>query len=256
MKRIKNIAGVPIVRCGQELVSGVYYDIQSSELFKWANSDDVLSDIANSVLQLNNGDSDVLGVNTQIEFLKDLDTRPVDAEGAELMRPKTTSPGWMQQYRCMDFETSKWNSLVSQEPFSAQQVPDCWIKFYDSNNQQIVEESGVSGAVMTVVDWEAAWDYDIAGSLVFVDRDVTENVRAWAVAVPDLPCEYGGSKVNICGGLNLKFLKPGSPLRFDGRTPKRLFKSAVYHTNKMRIIFRHSPGFNVGVMIVFDTYKE
>lgn len=225
-------------------------------MIEYANHDPLLSAIVSGDASIGDGSVFFTTIAEQINWLHGEVEVPRDAEGAELMRPKTTSPGWMQQYRCMDFETSKWDSLVSLDPFTNQQIQDCWIKFYDANNQQITEESGVSGATMTTIEWEAAWDYDIAGSLVFIDRDVNEDVRAWAVAVPDLPAAYGGSKVNICGGLNLKFLTPGNPLRFDGRTSKRLYKDATYHTNKMKIIFRHSAGFRVGVMVIFDTYKE
>jgi hypothetical protein len=229
----------------------------------WAGNDDVLIAIASSEFEIQNADGVVGGISSQIDFLKGGLPKDVvingvayDSENSFLVRPKTTSPGWMQQYRCMEFETSAWNSLISLNPFTNDQIPDCWIKFYDVNGQQITEESGVPAATMTVLEWEAAWDYDIAGSLLFIDREVTENVRAWAIAVPDLPAEYGGSKVNICGGLNLKFIKPGTPLRFDGRTPKRLFRDPTFHTNKLKIIVRHSAGFRVGVMVVFDTYKE
>lgn len=261
--KIKNISGGELTVYDRLMQPNEVYTIPDTDRVGWATSDDVLWFIADEAIQV--GDSSVYfdSLAEQIGWLQTLMPPSVqlsgvalDSELALMSRPKTTAPGWMQQFRCFEFTTAMWNSLVSLRPDDGEPVGDCSIKFYDSNGDEITSEANIAQAVRTEINWEAEWDFDIAGGMVVTSAEITQDVRAWVVAAPDLPAEYGGYKVNICGGLNLRFFQPGIPVTFDGRTTKRLYHSDVYHTNKLRIIMRHPAGVQARVMIIFDTYKE
>ena len=65
----------------------------------------------------------------------------------------------------------------------------------------------------------------------------------------------GGSKVNVQGGLNLRFLQALSPNVADGRTSKALKYSATYHTSKIRTAIKHAVGAQTRLQSIFEVYR-
>lgn len=221
---------------------------------EYAHLDALLVAIANGDALIGDGGQFFTSVSEQISWLRNEVEHPVDDEGAELIKPKTTKPGWMQQFRCFNLKTAAWGSLVSKKPDNTNHT-DCTLKFFDADDVEITAEENIGNAVRTQLEWEPPNDFDIAGGLVWVLETPTQDVFAWAVAVPDIPENYGGSKVNLDGGFNMKCLTVGTPFRMDGRTPKRMFYSATYHTTKMRFVFRHAAGYQLPIQIILDKYK-
>lgn len=178
----------------------------------------------------------------------DLDV-PKDIEGAQMIRTKTTKCGWMMGLKTFSFSTAKWASMFGWLDNTQNQDPACVLKFYDANNAEITDEANMSQCVRTMASWEPLYDYDIMGAMIEVIEDPTGDFRLVSVAVPDLPKAYGGSKVNIEGGYNLRYLRGGRVLNLDGKTCKAMFYSATYHTNKVSMNVYHDAGAQLGVQV-------
>ena len=179
----------------------------------------------------------------------------LDAEDAQMVRPKTTTPGWMMALKTFSFVTSGWGSLFGWLDNTRDQDPACALKFYDANNVQITDEANMSQCVRTMASWEPLYNYDIMGAVIEVAEDPTGDFRIVSVAVPDLPKAYGGSKVNIEGGYNLKFLRGGRCLNLDGKTCKSMFYSSTYHTNKVSMNIYHAAGAQLGIQVSMITFR-
>jgi hypothetical protein len=70
IKKIKNNSQEAKTWCGQEIQSGACYQIQAFEEVIWAHNSVLLADIANAVAVVNDGSSDISGVNDAINYLK------------------------------------------------------------------------------------------------------------------------------------------------------------------------------------------
>ena len=68
--KIKNNDVTTHIWAGQEVEPGEYYSIPDLEQSRWRNDDALLTDIANGIAVVNNGTTDISGVNNQINFLK------------------------------------------------------------------------------------------------------------------------------------------------------------------------------------------
>lgn len=68
--KIKNADSVERTWVGQTIAPGAYYTVQSVELLAWQSNDDLLTAIGAGTAVVNDGDSDIAGVNNQINFLK------------------------------------------------------------------------------------------------------------------------------------------------------------------------------------------
>jgi len=68
--RIKNADVVDRTWVGQIIAPGQYYTIQDVQLLSWQTDDTLLASIANGTAIVNNGISDIRGINDQVNFLK------------------------------------------------------------------------------------------------------------------------------------------------------------------------------------------
>lgn len=80
--KIKNNDSVAHVWVGQSIEAGEYYIVQSGELLRWQSDDVLLAAIADGIAIVNNGTSDITGLNNQINFLKG--NTPVGNSGAPI----------------------------------------------------------------------------------------------------------------------------------------------------------------------------
>lgn len=252
MKRLKNTKESSDTWVSQTIEPNTYYEVQFSELFRWQNDSKVLTDIGSGDLLVNDGTTDISDVAQAINFLKDEDTVPRDSDGSPMQRVKVTTSGWAYQLHGMEITISKLDSLVSKKD-DGTDFGFLTIKCYDSNGDELVtQESCDTQAVKTVVDWEPNHDYEIVGGMFRQTAPPAQDVRLWVVGVPDVPAQYGGSKL-FAANVNAKFL--GESLRIDGRAPKYMTYSATYHTNKLRMVFKHPEGFQHTFHVVFELFK-
>jgi hypothetical protein len=91
MKKFKNNKIDLDTWCGQQIEPSEYYTLQSNELFKWQNDPKVLTDLGSGDGIMNDGTNDIAGSANAINFLKDVDTNPRDADGAQLVRVRAFS---------------------------------------------------------------------------------------------------------------------------------------------------------------------
>lgn len=179
---------------------------------------------------------------------------PSDSDGSPLSRAKITTSGWSYQMHNLEFKTSQLDSLYSKKQ-DGTDFGFITIKCYDSNGNQLSsQEDCDTSAVETIVDWEPNHDYEIVGGNFKQTAIPTENIRLWVVGVPDVPANYGGSKLFVTG-VNLKYLGLEEGVKADGRAPKYLTYNATYHTNKLRFILKHDAGFKHDIQATLEIFK-
>ena len=251
---IRNIDTISHVYAGMTIEPSASYTIQSSELLAWQNSDALLADITSLKAQVNNGTADVSGVSNQINFLKDIDTTPRDTDGAPISRPKAAQVGWTYHLTAPEFATSTVSSLYHKS-VTGSDLNECVIKYYDASDVELTTQGSCdTDCVKTVFHFEPTWNYEIIGGTLKTVSVVTENVRCWVIAVPDVAAAYGGSKVMV-QGVNLKFIDPNNGIEADGRVTKFMTYNATYHTNKIQLIVKHPAGHKEDLMMAFELYK-
>jgi hypothetical protein len=206
-----------------------------------------------------NGNSDVTDFETNFKSKGNMKVNPVDTDGSGLSRLKLATAGWTFQEHSFEFSTGLLNSNYSKK-YDNTDFNFSTMSFYEliSNVETKITGGNLtqgyldSNCVKTVIDWEVPYDIDLINGELFVLGTLTNDVRLWVMAVPDIPYAYGGSKELCTGGKNLKYHQQ---IILDGRVVKHLTYSATYHTNKLRIILRHNPGVNALLECNVDHYK-
>lgn len=182
---------------------------------------------------------------------------PKDTDGSELSRLKLAPAGWTFQDHSFEFTTAKISSMYSKKS-DGSDFNFATMRFYEGNPGSEVEitqgnltqEYLVSNCTKTIIDWEPTHDYDVIAGEVRPITAIAEYVRVWVVAVPDFPSPVG-SKELVTGGKNLKGL---DVYELDGRVTKHMTYTQ-YHTNKIRMIFRHPIGYQATIEGCIDFYK-
>ena len=181
---------------------------------------------------------------------------PIDADNAPLTRNKVAPLGWCYQLHCVEFETTTLGSIYSKDA-SLSDFNFSTVKYYkDELGTQCSDQSDAdANCIKTVVDWEPTHDYELICGSLKICSDITQDIRAWLVGVPDLPTSVGGSKL-MASNVNLKFLAKYDQLTTDGRAAKHMTYSAAYHTGKLRLILRHPAGNKTPFLLMMEFYKQ
>lgn len=220
---------------------------------KYSVLDAMLIAVANGEASIGNGQVFFSTVNEQLNWLKNEDNNPKDADGSILIRPKAAKAGWVFSLFPVEFTTGKLNSIYAKK-YDGSDRSYFTYKIYDSNDQEITEAQYEVNAVKTVIDFEPTFDYEIIGGQVQQKTLPTSDVRIWVVAVPDVPENYGGSK-EMVGGVNMEFIDPTDKVSADGRVTKYMTYSATLHTNKLRLIVKHSAGVQHDLLLTLDMFR-
>jgi len=192
-------------------------------------------------------------------------TTTKDSDGTDLTRQKITALGWTIQDHYFEF---KLGTLASTGLYSKKADGTafgfCTMKFYRdvagvetliTGNDAADQSYLTTNAIRTDVIWEMTNDLDIISGYMAFAAAITVDVRFWVVVVPDLPEIYGGSKELVTGGRNLRFMEPCVPFVIEGRTVKHLVYGGTYHTNKIKLTYRHPAGFNDAISMSIGLYK-
>lgn len=183
---------------------------------------------------------------------KKLDTR--DSDGSILNRVKITTTGWSYQLHGLEFQTSQLNSIESKKD-DGTDFGFTIIKCYDINNVQLITQLDCdTKSVKTVIDWEPTHDYEILGGIFRQQTIPIGNLRLWVIGAPDVPISYGGNKQFVTN-VNLKFIGLDGGLVVDGKAPKYLTYSSIYHSSKIRIILKHDAGLKHNINMNFEVFK-
>jgi hypothetical protein len=181
-------------------------------------------------------------------------TATKDVDGSVIIRPKAAKAGWTYHFTAPEFTTSTINSLYHKD-VAGTDLNQCTVKYYDASGTELTAQGSCdTDCVKTVFSFEPAWDYEIIGGTIKTVGAVTENVRIWVIAVPDIPAAYGGSKVMV-QSVNLKFIDPNNGVEADGRASKFMTYSSTLHTNKLQLILKHPAGHKEDIMMAFELYR-
>lgn len=193
-----------------------------------------------------------------------------DADGATIIRTKTTSTGWHYEPRALDFYTAKLGSLYNRKDDGGDiddgtDYGDAIMKFYNAANAELVQggvETDVAFqtrltnfCVKTIIDWQSTYDFDIIGGKLQIKDRPDSSTYIWCIIAPDIPAFLGGSVPYFAGGFNLSFYAPGDSQDFNGRGVKSFLYDPVYNSNKVRFIVKHALGDQVGLQIIIDQFK-
>ncbi len=178
-----------------------------------------------------------------------------DSDGVILSRIKITKLGWHYQVHGLEFTVSKLNSIFNKDT-SGTDLGFTGIKYYNSSDTELVAGTQAeldANCVKTVLDWEPTFDFEIIGGTLEQATIPATDTRLWIVAIPDLTVAQGGSVPFTQGGVNLRYT--GNSLDIDGKTAKLMTYDATYHTNKFRMIIKHTVGVQHSIHMLFKIYR-
>lgn len=214
--------------------------------------------ITYSCLVPKNSDSDQAEFEATYKAAASSTYSQFDTDGAAITRVKAAKKGWTYQALGFEFSTSTLSTSLYCKDHTGSDISGISLKLYDGNDAEITT-AGVANANLlmarkTVIDFEPTYDYELIGGTMRTATTITDNMRLWIVAVPDIAAPTG-SKV-MANGIALKYLTPGNVMDMDGRVSKYLSYNATYHTNKLRLILTYSAGVTEDLAIVLEHYKQ
>lgn len=211
--------------------------------------------------QLDKNPSDNTDLNDFVNNYKptaNTNLNQLDTDGAMIVRNKAAKKGWTFCSLPFEFETARLSDTLYSKDASDNSRSFITLKAYNSSDVEVTTP-GVLGAnyatiTKTVIDFEPPYDFEIIGGDLRTLTTITDDMRLWIIAAPDIPAGSGGSK-EMGGGINIKYLAPGNVFSVDGRVSKYAVYNATYHTNKIRLILKYPPGANENLMVVIQLYK-
>jgi hypothetical protein len=242
--------------CGQVVAANAYYLIEETKYAVWGGSDVVITDLSSGDLILSTAESSSGHISSAAVALERLRGHTsMDAEGAVFSRTKAAPAGWHFQLRCVEITTSSVSGCFTENVDGSTSGNFITATFKDiAGNTLTTQESVDTDCVLTIVDFEPSWDYEMIGGQLFQSAAPSSRVVLHVVAVPDVPAAYGGS-VEFGKSINLQHIGQAGGINMDGRASKRLTYSATYHTNKLRMTFRHTAGMQHSCLLVFELFK-
>lgn len=205
------------------------------------------------------GGADVIDFETNHKANANTNLWQYDSDGAQVVRVKAAKRGWTYKALGIEFETARLSNSVYCKDSEGTDVSGITLKAYNSSLAEVTVpgllDVNLATITQTVIDFEPTYDYEVIGGSLRTETSITNDIRLWIVAVPDIPAEFGGSKeMAVC--INMKYLSPGNVYEVDGRVSKLLKYDAVYHTNKLRLIFKYPAGTHEKISIMLEYYKE
>ena len=209
--------------------------------------------------------SDTTDLNDFINNYKALGNKklnpPTDSDGSSLSRAKITTTGWHFQLHSFEAVTGKLDSVYSKN-HDGTLYNFGTIKFYKLVNGVKVEIVGAeltqanldTLCIRTIVDYEFTFDFELIGGELRQLTVPNNDIYLYIIGVPDVPDQYGGSKVFV-SGVDLQYVGTANGIKIDGRAPKYLTYSSTQHTNKLRFILDHHIAFNHKFCVLLELFK-
>lgn len=182
----------------------------------------------------------------------------LDSDGAQIVRNKAAKKGWTFCSLPIEFDTARLSDTLYSKDSAGVDRSFITMKAYDNNNVEVTTPglAGINYASIakTVIDFEPPYDYEIIGGDLRTLTAITSDMRLWLVAAPDIAAPNGSKEMG--GGINLKYLSPGNVWSVDGRVTKFATYNAMFHTNKIRLIFKYPAGTNESLQVIIQLYKQ
>ncbi len=195
--------------------------------------------------------------NNNYKSLANTSLNQLDTDGAQIVRNKAAKKGWTFCSLPFEFETARLNDTLYSKDSVGNSRTFITMKAYDINDVEVTTagllNANYATIVKTVIDFEPPYDYEIIGGDLRTLTTITNDMRLWIVAAPDVPAPNGSKEMG--GGINLKYLTPGNVWSVDGRVTKYATYNATYHTNKIRIILKYPAGTNESLTVIVQLYK-
>lgn len=172
-----------------------------------------------------------------------------DMSGKPFARFAIATEGMILQCLSYNFKTADKDSFRCKKPDNSTDKGFHTFKLYDINGNETTTNAN---AVLTRIDFEPPFDYEMVGGHVFQKDRPSSNIYAYLVALPDISEEYGGTHSMCGGGFNLAMID--KTYKIDGRAPKMLYYSPS-HTNKLSFLFYHDAGFQHEIQFALEYYK-
>lgn len=209
-------------------------------------------------LNKSNANDDLVDFETNYKASGNLPLWQYDSDGAQIVRQKAAKKGWSFWALPIEITTSTLSGSLYCKDSAGNDISGTSCKIYNSNNEEIttagVLNANLNTCVKTVIDFEAAFDYEIVGGELRINSNPAQDVRMWIIGAPDIPVNMGGSK-EFASGVNLKFLAPDSGFSIDGRVTKYIQYNAVDHRGKLRIMLKHPAGSQINLQFVVHMYR-
>lgn len=189
----------------------------------------------------------------EANFKATCNIKKTDIENSEVVRVKFCSLGWKYWHYSFEFETSKLESLVSNQ----------WGAPCSATSMNLLDASGValttqqdadSSCVVTQADWQAPVDLEILTGRLRQMITPTEDIHVFVRCAPSIPQAYGG-QVDFFTNFNLRYLTSGQELIADGRASKYLKAIEGTDANKFRFELRHAAGLKHKVQITMEFFR-
>lgn len=178
-----------------------------------------------------------------------------EADGRMTVRVTTSKLGSLFRLRTFAFVTSTPSSLHSKRP-DGTDYRDVIITCFDADNADVTA-GDLTTAVKTQLDFEPLYDQELIGGWLVTDAALvggtTDAFFVGVVGAPDVPAEYGGS-IDFVSETNLE-LVDDTHLNMDGRGTTLVRYDPVYHTGKIRFIFKHQAGALNRHQIFLETFR-
>lgn len=183
-----------------------------------------------------------------------IDNVQLDSDGAPMSRVKVAPSGWSFQLHGIEMQTSVIGSVINND-FMGVAIGDSTIMLYDAQGVLITDQpTADTGCVRTVLDFEPVYDYYVVGGAIKLVSAADQDVRAYVVGAPDVPAQFGGSKIFI-QHVNLRYTQ-GQGIQADGRAAKFVQYNPTLHTNKLRFIFTHGAGYKINLALFLEFFKS
>jgi len=181
-----------------------------------------------------------------------------DIDGIPFFRLKASKKGWTYNAIPIEFQTSRLSDTLYSKDHTNASRSGITLKAYNASDQEVTVpgllNANYATIVRTVIDIELPYDVEVIGGTLRALNDISQDLRCWVVAVPDIAAPTGSKE--MVGGINLNYLAPNNAYEVDGRVTKLLTYDATYHTSKLRFIFRYNAGVNESLSVVLETYKQ
>jgi len=228
-------------------IQGVYYLYAIDEPFQFE-----------CLIHQNNGDDQV---DFEANYKNSAFTTfsQFDTDGAQIVRTKAAKRGWSFWALPVEITTSTIGGSLYCKDASGNDISGLTCKIYDNNGNEITTPGALNAnlntCVKTVLDYEAAFDYEIIGGELRVNSNPSQDIRLWIIGAPDISAQYGGSK-EFASGINLKFMATDNAFQVDGRVTKYIAYNAQNHQGKLRVMLKHPAGTQVNLLFVMHTYRQ
>ena len=223
----------------------VYCETESSHQYEWLESSE------SEPTECPNDPDHTITSGSAAIVEKQLEEAPSDIDGAPMTRVKMFKAGVAVRFHFVSFETSNLGSLYHKDS-DGNDFEWCTYKIFNSSDDEITNALYEGTAVRTEVTWEpTSIDYEIIGGAFYQDTAPLTDVYVWAIGVPDVPAEYGGS-IPFASSANLKNMGSGLAFNIDGRVPKAMVYDETNHTSKFKFIFKHGAGVQVSGSLRLD----